>query len=303
MRDNTLRVGSRQSLLAQWQAESVMALLRHYHPELALTWCGIRTQGDRQLDQPLADLARSSLEKGVFVRELETALLQGDIDVAVHSLKDMPGDCPDGLVLHSAGPREDPRDALVAAPGHTLATLPPGARVGTSSVRRVAMLARLRPDLVCCPVRGNLQTRLAKLAAGDYDALILAAAGLRRVGEAQRIAQYLDPLTEMVPPCGQGILAVEFREDDDRVRSLLAAIALPQVEAAMTAERAALITLQAGCSVPLGAYAASAGADALTLSLWWLPPNADTPQTAQACFEPAEAARTGARLAQRLMVP
>ncbi|MBK8191275.1 MAG: hydroxymethylbilane synthase [Vampirovibrionales bacterium] len=297
---SALRVGSRKSPLARRQAESVMAWIAARHPQCALSWSGIATQGDRQLDRPLATLARETLTKGVFVRELENALLAGEIDVAVHSLKDMPGDLPPGLALQSAGEREDPCDALVSITGLSLSQLPAGARLGTSSVRREAMLRALRPDVACYSVRGNLQTRLAKLESGEYDALILAAAGLRRLGEEARIVQRFDPLVELTPPCGQGILAVEYRQNDARTRALLASIAVPAVETAMQAERAALCALQAGCSAALGAYAAPEPDGDFTLSLWFLPPETSMPLMARARFQPVDAARTAHALALRL---
>ncbi len=247
----TLRVGSRESELAQIQARHVMALLQARFPELTLTLATFRTTGDRHLEQRLSEIG----QKGLFVKELEAALLAGEIDLAVHSLKDMPGELPEGLVLASAGEREDPRDVLVSRNGEPLFDLRKGAVIGTSSTRRVAMLRRLRPDVVCENIRGNIQTRLRKLDGGQYDAIVLAAAGMHRAGLRERITRYFDPVDELVPAPGQGILAVEYREADEITAKHLAAISYPETAAAMAAERTVLATLEAGCHTPLGAHA------------------------------------------------
>ncbi|MGB9605819.1 MAG: hydroxymethylbilane synthase [Bryobacteraceae bacterium] len=206
----------------------------------------IRTTGDKLAEAPLARIGG----KGLFTKEIEEALLEGRVDLAVHSLKDLPVELPAGLCLAAVPVREDARDAVVRRP---LAALPPGARVGTSSLRRSAQLRLLRPDLIVEPVRGNLDTRLRKLDAGLYDALILAAAGLRRMGWAERIVEYLAP-ERMCPAPGQGALGIETRQEGDAFQAC-AALDDPAARAAVTAERAFLAALGGGCQVPIGAYA------------------------------------------------
>jgi hydroxymethylbilane synthase len=218
---------------------------------LTLSLTTYKTQGDLVLDTSLSQVG----DKGLFVKELEVALLQGEIDIAIHSLKDMPGEQPAGLALQSIGEREDPRDVLIT-PGHILFQfLPEAAVVGTSSLRRIAQFKRLRGDVSYETIRGNLNTRLKKMEDGLYQGIILAAAGVHRLGWATRIAQYFDPVEQCIPAVGQGILAVEFRQDDARVAEWLMPLEVSQVNTVMMAERAFLKTLQGGCQVPLGAYA------------------------------------------------
>lgn len=240
----TLVIGSRGSQLALRQAEWVASRLAHagWQSRIAI----IRTTGDKITDAPLARIPG----KGLFVKEIEEALLAGTIDLAVHSLKDLPTQLPEGLQLTAVPPREDARDVMVGA---RLAELRPGAKVGTSSLRRAAQLRLLRPDLVVEPVRGNLDTRLRKLASGQYDALIVAAAGLKRMGWEDRIAEHL-AIKQMCPAPGQGALAVETRMEGEAARAC-AVLDDPASRAAVTAERAALAALGGGCQVPLGVYA------------------------------------------------
>lgn len=248
-----LVIGTRASALARAQADLVADLLRRAHGDrLAVAVVTGDTEGDRTqaADVPLGDLAG----RGVFVKDLERLLLDGTVDLLVHSMKDVTTDLAEGLAIVAVPPRADPRDALVARSGAPLAALPPGARVGTSSPRRAAQLAAVRRDLVFTAIRGNVDTRLRKLDAGDYDAVVLAAAGLQRLGLAHRITEYLDPEVCMPDP-GQGALAVEARAGDGAVRALAAPLDDAASHAAVTAERAVLQALGGGCALPMGALA------------------------------------------------
>jgi hydroxymethylbilane synthase len=261
---STLRLGTRGSQLARFQANAVGALLRD-HAGIACEIVIIKTSGDRLADAALSEIGG----KRLFVKEIEDALLQGEIDLAVHSSKDMPAVLPDGLALGAVLPREDARDAVVLpVEGPALSgveglsiddlakRLGRQPRLGTSSVRRSAQLTRLFPGAQFPPVRGNLDTRLRKLDAGEhYDALVLAAAGLKRLERGSRISAWL-PVEACVPAPGQGIIAVEVREDDARVRELVGAINDPDAFTALTAERAVVTRLGGGCQMPIGAYAA-----------------------------------------------
>lgn len=255
MNGPVLRVGSRESVLALVQARHVMALLTRAWPELTVQLKTFKTQGDLELDTSLSKIG----DKGLFVKELETALYAGEIDIAVHSMKDMPSELPEGLTITTVGDREDPRDVLLAT-GHVLFQfLNPQARVGTSSLRRVAQFKRLRRDLCYETIRGNLQTRYRKMEEGQYQGIILAAAGVHRLGWQPKVAQYFDPVTESIPAVCQGILGVEFRQGDFAVAERLSALSHPAVEAAAVAERAFLRTVEGGCQVPVGAYAKPEG--------------------------------------------
>ncbi|MGE5199256.1 MAG: hydroxymethylbilane synthase [Rhodospirillaceae bacterium] len=246
----TLRLGTRGGDLASWQAREAARVIVAAHPDVAVEIMVIRTAGDRAPAAPIAEIGGT----GVFTRDIEDALRSGAIDLAVHSLKDLPTRVADGLALAAILERADPRDALVAPPGSTLAGLPPGARVGTSSPRRRAQVLAQRPELVTIDVRGNVPTRLAKLDRGDFDALVLACAGLQRLGLDARIAEVFGPEV-LVPAPGQGALAVETRADDHRVASLLQAIDHRPTRIATQAERALLATLEGGCHAPVGALA------------------------------------------------
>ena len=244
-----LRIATRESRLALWQAEHVRALL---HERLGITveLLGMTTRGDQILDRALSKVGG----KGLFVKELETAIEQGRADIAVHSLKDVPMELPPGFVLGAVLEREDPRDAFVSNRCAALADLPHGARVGTSSLRRQVQLLALRPDLDVQPLRGNLDTRLRKLDDGGYDAIVLAAAGLVRLGLAARIRTRFDP-REMLPAAGQGALGIELRADARALRERIAALADRKTWLAVLAERAVSRTLGGSCSVPLAAHA------------------------------------------------
>lgn len=240
-----LKIGSRGSQLALWQAHWVQARLaeQNFSSDIQI----IKTTGDRITDVPLSQVGT----KGLFTKEIEEALLAGEVDLAVHSLKDMPTELPAGLVLTAIPVREDPRDAVI---GFRLADLPPGARVGTSSLRRAAQLRAYRPDLHIESIRGNLDTRLRKLDEGQYDALVLAAAGLQRLGWQDRIAERLDAHV-MCPAVGQGALAIETRDDGGVGFTACLRLDHWASRVAVTAERAVLATLGGGCQVPIGAYA------------------------------------------------
>ena len=244
-----VRVGTRGSRLALAQTELVLSRLRAVHPGVAFELVIVTTQGDANRAAPLAGMGL-----GVFVSEIERRLAAGEIDLAVHSLKDMPTALPDGMAIGAIPERADPRDVLVCHLGHTLARLPAGARIGTSSPRRAAQLAEYRPDLTIVPIRGNVETRIRKAAGDECDGAILAAAGLHRLGLADAITEYLPP-DRFVPPPGQGAMAVEIRADDARMTALVAAAHHPPTAAAVAAERAFLSILGGGCQVPVGAYA------------------------------------------------
>ena len=245
---------TRPSTLARWQTQWVMAALQAAHPGLVCEEKVITTQGDRILDKPLPEIGG----KGLFTQELESALLSGAADCAVHSLKDLPVENPPGLTIGCVPPRAEVRDALISKDGFTLETLPPGALVGTSSLRRAAQALSARPDLAIASLRGNVDTRLRKALEGQYDAIILAGAGLTRLGLDSHVTQWL-PLEVMLPAPGQGALAVQCRADDGQTLSLLSALADAPTRAAVTAERQFLLGLGGGCAVPVAAYAAVSG--------------------------------------------
>jgi len=245
-----LTIATRESALALCQAEHVRALLAALYPASDVRLLGVTTQGDRVLDQPLADIGG----KGLFIKELEVAMAEGRADLAVHSLKDVPMDMPDGFALAAITAREDPRDAFVSNHYLDLSGLPGGARIGTSSLRREAQLRERDPLLSILPLRGNVNTRLRKLDEGGYDAIILAAAGLKRLGFAGRIASLLDP-DESLPAAGQGALALECRLDRSDVVAALAPLADRETTLATTAERAFARALSGSCHTPLAAHA------------------------------------------------
>jgi hydroxymethylbilane synthase len=245
-----LTIATRESALALWQAEHVRARLAALYPACEVTLLGLTTQGDRILDQPLADIGG----KGLFIKELEVAMAEGRADLAVHSLKDVPMDMPDGFTLAAIGEREDPRDAFVSNQYLHFDGLPGGARIGTSSLRREAQLRERDPLLQILPLRGNVNTRLRKLDEGGYDAIILAAAGLKRLGFGDRIKSLLDP-EESLPAVGQGALALECRADRPDVIAALAPLADRETTLATTAERAFSRALGGSCHTPLAAHA------------------------------------------------
>lgn len=290
-----VRIATRKSALALWQAEFVKARLEFFHPGLVVELVPMSTQGDKILDTPLAKIGG----KGLFVKELETAMLEGRADIAVHSMKDVPVEFPDGLMLSTICEREDPRDAFVSNTYVNLDQLPQGAVVGTSSLRRQCQIKALRPDLQIRDLRGNVNTRLAKLDAGEFDAIILAAAGLIRLGFQQRIAAFL-PVSQSLPANGQGAVGIECRSDDLAIRTLLAPLEHIPTRQAVLAERAMNRALQGGCQVPIGAFAEIDGPD---LYLRGLVGQLDGQQILQAEIRGAavDGEALGAQLAQLLL--
>ena len=250
MLEKTLKIATRQSPLALWQANYVKDRLQQLYPDLTIELVPMVTKGDVILDSPLAKIGG----KGLFVKELENALLNKEADIAVHSMKDVPMQFPEGLGLAVICQREDPRDAFVSHSYRTFAELPQGAVVGTSSLRRQCQLKALRPDLDIRSLRGNVGTRLSKLDNGDYDAIILASAGLIRLGLADRIASFID-VEQSLPAAGQGAVGIECRTDDVQVQALLAPLADAETTYCVRAERAMNNHLQGGCQVPIGGYA------------------------------------------------
>lgn len=254
MSTREIRIATRKSALALWQAEYVKARLEHAHPGLLVTLVPMVSKGDKLLDSPLSKIGG----KGLFVKELETALLENEADIAVHSMKDVPMDFPEGLGLFCICEREDPRDAFVSNRFASLDELPAGSIVGTSSLRRQAQLLALRPDLQIRFLRGNVNTRLAKLDAGEYDAIILAAAGLIRLGFEARITANLS-IENSLPAGGQGAVGIECRTLDADIHALLAPLHHADTAVRVSAERALNRHLNGGCQVPIACYAVLEG--------------------------------------------
>lgn len=287
-----IRIATRKSPLALWQAEHVSALLRAADPALQVSLVELTTKGDKILDQALSKVGG----KDLFVKEIEEALLDGRAEVAVHSLKDMPTVLPEGLVIAAFPPREDPRDALVSPKGYTLETLPQGAKVATSSLRRAAQLLRRRPDLSIMPIRGNVQTRLRRLEEHGFDATVLAYAGLVRLELTEVATEVLEPEVSL-PAIGQGILAVETRADSV---ALVAHLDDAGARIAATSERAFLHHLHGGCQVPIAAHARISGSQ---LSMRGLVSSLDGREVFEDSIEGAAAdgAKLGVELGQRLL--
>jgi hydroxymethylbilane synthase len=287
-----LRLGTRKSPMAMVQSQQVADLItERTGREVELV--GITTFGDVSRAQ-IAQIGGT----GVFVSGLRTSLLHGDVDIAVHSLKDLPTAQPEGIVLAAVPPRDDPRDALAARDGAKLADLPPGATIGTGSPRRAAQLLLLRPDLRPVAVRGNADTRLGRVTSGEVDAVVLAYAGLARIGRLDAVTQIFDP-DEMLPAPGQGALAVECRSDRPGLADLLACVDDSATHAATTAERTLLAVLEAGCSAPVGGYAA--GADGLRLRAVIVAANGETALRASASGPADEAEHLGRSVAAELL--
>jgi len=285
-----LTIGSRGSQLALWQARWIQARLESMGEQCRLEI--IHTTGDKITDVALSKVGT----KGLFTKEIEEALLAGTIDLAVHSLKDMPTELPAGLTLSAIPEREDPRDALV---GRKLAELAAGARVGTSSLRRAAQLRALRPDLEIENIRGNLDTRLRKLDEGQYDAIVLASAGLRRLGWDNRITELMDP-SVMCPAVGQGALAVETRDDGGAAYRISKRLEHEETRIAVTAERAVLASLGGGCQVPIGAYA-TVNDSTVHLRAIVVSPDGSQVIRKQSTGQAADAAALGRSLGQELL--
>jgi hydroxymethylbilane synthase len=294
-RRSSLVLGTRGSKLAMRQSEWVQARLKEIAPDVSVSLKRIQTSGDKMLDVALAAIGG----KGLFVKEIEEALLRGEIDLAVHSMKDVPTQLPQGLAIVCVPMREDPRDVLLSRNGHALSQLPAGARVGTSSLRRQAQLLHYRPDLKIEMLRGNLDTRLRKLHEGRFDAIVLASAGLRRLQWTQSVTEYL-PTEVCLPAIGQGALGIEGRSDDVFVRELLAPLNHPPSWTAVLAERALLHRLEGGCQVPIAAHAMLEGD---TLVLDGLIASVDGRDMIRDVVRgPAlEPERLGVRLAERLL--
>jgi hydroxymethylbilane synthase len=254
-----LRIGTRASQLALWQANWVKAELEQRYPEMEVTLVKIKTMGDKILDVPLAQVGG----KGLFVKEIEEAMLRGEIDIAVHSMKDVPTEFPEGLGLHCITEREDPRDAVISR-GVTFADLPQGARIGTSALRRQAQLLKVRPDLKMVVIRGNVETRIRKLTDENLDAVILAAAGLNRLGFAGQATELL-PTDLSLPAIGQGALGIECDLSNEPVKEAIAFFNHPATSYAVRAERALLKRCEGGCQVPIAAFGEVTG-DQLTLT-------------------------------------
>ena len=250
MAEKIIRIATRQSPLALWQAEHVATLLAQAFPGLKTQLVKMVTRGDKILDAPLAKIGG----KGLFVKELEQGMLEGTADIAVHSMKDVPVDFPAGLHLAAILSREDPTDAFVANRYATLSDLPTNARIGTSSLRRQCQIKERFPDAEVLPLRGNVNTRLAKLDAGDYDAIILASAGLKRLGMAERITETLDTAISL-PAIGQGAIGIECRVDDPEINDMLRLLHDSETGICVSAERAMNARLNGGCQVPIGGFA------------------------------------------------
>jgi hydroxymethylbilane synthase len=245
----TIKIGTRGSKLALWQANWVKSALNAGNTSIAVELVPIKTKGDKIQDVPLAKVGG----KGLFVKEIEDALLNDRIDLAVHSMKDMPSEIPDGLCVGAIPEREIPQDVLISKKGLLLHDLMPGARIGTSSLRRSSQLLHARPDLVILPLRGNLDTRLKKLETENLDAIILAAAGVKRLGLENRITEYLDE-NVMLPAVGQGALCIEIRQNDPEIEPIIAALNHQQSWTVVMGERAFLNRLEGGCQVPIAAH-------------------------------------------------
>jgi hydroxymethylbilane synthase len=289
-------VGTRGSKLARWQAEHIADRLRQNNPGLVVELKHIITTGDRILDVPLAKIGG----KGLFTKELELAMLAGEIDLAVHSLKDMPTELPAGLILAATTERCDPHDAFVSLKYASVAELPQGASLGTSSLRRAAQLLRLRPDLKIVNLRGNLDTRLKKLDEGQFDAIVLAAAGLIRLGWADRITSLLSP-QQCLPAVGQGVLAIEARADDLAVLELLSQLNDVPSQVCVTAERKFLETVQGGCQAPVGVFGRIDSA-VLVLQARILSLDGTRCVEGRVSGDPLDASRLGWKLAQELLM-
>jgi hydroxymethylbilane synthase len=295
MTTNVVRIATRKSALALWQAEYVKAQLEHFHADIQVQLVPMTTKGDVILDTPLAKVGG----KGLFVKELEVAMLEHRADIAVHSMKDVPVEFPEGLGLAVICPREDPRDAFVSNHYQSLEQLPHGAKVGTSSLRRQCQLKAMRPDLQIHDLRGNVNTRLQKLDNGEYDAIILASAGLIRLEMVQRIQQFIEP-EQMLPANGQGAVGIECRTNDVAIKALLAPLACVDTKMRVLAERAMNRALEGGCQVPIGSFATLDG-DSLYLRGLVGAVDGSKIIQAQVSGPKAQAEQIGHALAQQLL--
>jgi hydroxymethylbilane synthase len=244
-----LIIGTRGSKLALWQAGWVKSEIEKIRPDLTVELSIIKTKGDKILDVPLAKVGG----KGLFVKEIEEALLDGLIDLAIHSMKDVPAEIPEGLCIGAVPLRENPSDVIISSGNLGVADLPPNAKVGTSSLRRSSQLRKIRPDLDIHPLRGNIDTRLKKLENGEFDAIVLAAAGVRRLGFADKISEYLPP-EKVLPSVGQGALCIEIRENDPKIETIVSALDHRETHTVVKGERAFLHRLEGGCQIPIAAH-------------------------------------------------
>jgi hydroxymethylbilane synthase len=297
MQNPVVRIATRKSLLALWQAEYVKAELEKHHPGIQVELLGMTTRGDKILDTPLAKVGG----KGLFVKELEVAMLEKRADIAVHSMKDVPMEFPEGLGLSAICPRERPTDAFVSNKFQTVSELPHGAIVGTSSLRRQALLREQRPDLEIHDLRGNVQTRLGKLDDGQYDAIILATAGLLRLDLKERIRSELSD-DIFLPAGGQGAVGIECRTDDEALHALLKPLHDPDTAACVLAERAMNRRLEGGCQVPIACFATlNEAKDELFLRGLVAKPDGTTVLRDEERGHPSEAEAMGIRVAERLL--
>lgn len=295
--ETPVRIGTRGSDLAMWQTNHIAALLRaHFGRALAIEIVQVVTEGDRVQDRPLHEIGG----KGLFVKGIEEKLLAGEVDLAVHSMKDLPAQTPRGLEIVCTPPREDPRDALVGPPGATLATLPAGTRVGTGSLRRGALVRRINPSVQVVPLRGNVPTRVRRVDAGEVDAILLAAAGLRRLGMADRISELMATDT-FCPAPAQGILALQCRADDTRMKMLLQPLQHAPTAVTAAAERAFLQRLEAGCTVPVGCLAELTEPDIVTVTGLVIDPSGDPLYVERRTGDARAAAELGTRVAETLL--
>ncbi|GAB7218898.1 hydroxymethylbilane synthase [Vibrio comitans] len=296
MSKQTLRIATRKSPLALWQAHYVKSRLEEIHPDLEVELVTMVTKGDIILDTPLAKVGG----KGLFVKELEVAMLEKRADIAVHSMKDVPVDFPEGLGLAVICEREDPRDAFVSNTYQSIDELPQGAVVGTCSLRRQCQISAARPDLVIKELRGNVGTRLGKLDDGQYDAIILAAAGLKRLEMEERIQSYIEPESSL-PAVGQGAVGIECRLDDERVLELIKPLNHTDTSDRVSAERAMNLALEGGCQVPIGSYCVITPDDQLYLRGLVGKPDGTEIIRAEIRGERSQAVAMGEELAQELL--
>jgi hydroxymethylbilane synthase len=295
MTKRIIKIATRKSPLAMWQAEFVRDRLLELHPDLEIELVKMTTQGDKILDTPLAKIGG----KGLFVKELEQGMLAGDADIAVHSMKDVPMALPEGLHLPVICQREDPRDAFVSNTFASLADLPAGSKVGTSSLRRECQLRTHRPDLEVLPLRGNVNTRLAKLDDGQFDAIILASAGLKRLGFEDRISEAMTP-EQSLPAVGQGAVGIESRVDDVEINALLAPLRCPRTWIVVSAERAMNRRLAGGCQVPIAGFALIDGDEVWLRGLVGMPDGSQM-LTADARARVEDAEALGEAIAENLL--
>jgi hydroxymethylbilane synthase len=291
----TIKIGTRASLLAMAQSTNIKNLIEARYPDVKVELVKIVTKGDKILDVPLAKVGG----KGLFVKEIEDAMLQQEVDIAVHSMKDVPAELPEELHLGIITKREDPRDAFISNDFKTLADLPQGARVGTSSLRRKSQLGLMRSDLIISDLRGNLDTRLRKLDEKQYDAIILAAAGLNRLKMSARVASFFNP-TDMLPAVGQGAVGIELRKADTELLVSLSFLADETTAVAVRAERSFLHRLEGGCQVPIGAFAELEGSQ---LTITGLVASVDGSKMIkrQMIGDVADAENLGTKLAEELL--